>query len=305
MSAPAFQFYPDDFLGGTMILSQDEVGAYIRLLCHQWSRGSLPVDPAKLRRLAGGPVSEEVLAKFVKGDDGQLRNERMEKVRAEVMRFREAQRTKGLKSAAARLNGNHGSTAVQPRFTSGCAPVATGREPAGQPDGQPQANSPDSRLQTPDSKGVEAKPLGDSLTKPAAFEEALNHPKTETEVAAHFERMGADYTPAEIHEAWLGFEATAQEGQWVWGRRLTPVTDWRSAFELRLSSQRERKKTAPGTGAGPAPLSTSMRVIALRNDVADMEGALRTFAEGPARKRLQARLDEKIRELEQLQAGEE
>jgi uncharacterized protein YdaU (DUF1376 family) len=32
---PAFQFYADDFLGGTIDLTTEEVGAYIRLLCFQ------------------------------------------------------------------------------------------------------------------------------------------------------------------------------------------------------------------------------------------------------------------------------
>ena len=42
--APAFMFYADDFLAGTLEMSQEEVGQYIRLLCHQWNRGSIPVE---------------------------------------------------------------------------------------------------------------------------------------------------------------------------------------------------------------------------------------------------------------------
>ena len=297
MSAPAFQFYPDDFLGGTMILSQDEVGAYIRLLCHQWTRGALPADPAKLRRLAGGPVSEEVLAKFDKGEDGQLRNGRMEAVRAKLQHFQTLQREKGLKSAAARKHPANGSTAVQPRFLNGGLSVPTEAQPGELPEGQPPTNSPVSSLQSP-NKGV-ANPLGSSLTTPP-FEGAWNHPAEEAEVVRHFERMGADYTADEIHEAWLGFQATATEdGQWTWGRQGRPLSDWRAAFELRLSSQRALKKTAPAGGA--KTMSVSMRVIALRNDVAELQSALQTLAEGPARKRLQVKLDRKIRELEDLE----
>ena len=111
--APAFQFYADDFLAGTLDLSQAEVGAYIRLLCHQWNRGSIPVD---------------VLAKFRLHEDGTLKNERLEAVRAASDAFRDKQAEKGRKSAEKRANmANRGSTAVQP---------------GGQPNGQPEANSP-------------------------------------------------------------------------------------------------------------------------------------------------------------------
>ena len=37
--APAFQFYADDFLAGTMTMTNEERGAYISLLCLQWSKG--------------------------------------------------------------------------------------------------------------------------------------------------------------------------------------------------------------------------------------------------------------------------
>lgn len=44
MNPPAFQFYPDDFLAGTMHFTDAEAGLYIRLLCVQWSKGQLPCD---------------------------------------------------------------------------------------------------------------------------------------------------------------------------------------------------------------------------------------------------------------------
>jgi len=126
--APAFQFYADDFLAGTLELSQAEVGAYIRLLCHQWNRGSIPVEPEKQQRLAGGSVSVDVLAKFRLHDDGTLKNDRLESVRAASDAFRDKQAEKGRKSAEKRANMvNRGSTVVQPDS---------------QPDSQPDANSP-------------------------------------------------------------------------------------------------------------------------------------------------------------------
>ena len=72
--APAFQFYADDFLAGTLEMSQEEVGQFIRLLCHQWNRGSIPVETEKQQRLTGGCVSVDVLVKFRLCEDGLLRN---------------------------------------------------------------------------------------------------------------------------------------------------------------------------------------------------------------------------------------
>lgn len=117
--APAFMFYADDFLAGTLEMSQEEVGQYIRLLCHQWNRGSIPVETEKQQRLTGGCVSVDVLAKFQLCEDGQLRNERLEAVRSERDRFLQQQSEKGRKSAESRR----------------LKPTAV------QPDGQPELNS--------------------------------------------------------------------------------------------------------------------------------------------------------------------
>lgn len=116
---PAFQFYADDFLAGVADMTQAEVGAYILLLCHQWNRGSAPVEPERQQLLAKGPVTDHVISKFEKQVDGSLKNERMEKERDKQAQYREKQRVKGVNSgesrrAAAEHRLNCGSTAVQP-----------------------------------------------------------------------------------------------------------------------------------------------------------------------------------------------
>lgn len=129
---PAFQFYPDDFLGGVADMTQAEVGAYILLLCQQWNRGSIPVEPGRQQMIAKGAVSDHVRSKFKPGPDGLLRNERLEIERKKYADFREMQRQKGILSAQSRASArqpqlNHGSTTVQP---------------SGEPHGQPKGNSP-------------------------------------------------------------------------------------------------------------------------------------------------------------------
>ena len=138
MKPPAFQFYPDDFIGGTCDLSAEEVGAYIRLLCYQWSRGGIPDDPLKLARIAGANVTPDTLQKFPDG-----KNARLEFEREKQAEYRAKQSAKGQASAKARFN--RGSTVVQP---------------SGEPQWQPEANSPSpspspSLFPIPDSKPLE------------------------------------------------------------------------------------------------------------------------------------------------------
>ena len=42
--SPAFQFYPADFLSDSkvILMSNEEVGCYIKLICHGWLEGSIP-----------------------------------------------------------------------------------------------------------------------------------------------------------------------------------------------------------------------------------------------------------------------
>jgi uncharacterized protein YdaU (DUF1376 family) len=95
--SPAFQFYAENFLGGTADMSAEEVGMYIRLLCHQWHRGGLPDDDKKLLLLSGGKKSAlvEVKKKFFVDEDGLLKNRRLEATREEQKQYREAKSVAG------------------------------------------------------------------------------------------------------------------------------------------------------------------------------------------------------------------
>jgi uncharacterized protein YdaU (DUF1376 family) len=120
MKAPAFQFYADDFIGGTVVFSAEDVGAYMRLLCYQWGNGAIPDRKELVDRIAGCVVGPDVMAKFPDG-----RNARMEREREKQAEYRAQQSAKGKASAQARFN--RGSTVVQP---------------SGEPEGQPKVNSP-------------------------------------------------------------------------------------------------------------------------------------------------------------------
>jgi uncharacterized protein YdaU (DUF1376 family) len=100
MKPPAFQFYADDFLAGVADMTQAEVGAYILLLCHQWSRGEIPADPARAALIAKGDVPAHVIEKFPGG-----KNERLERERQKQADYRAAQADRGKSGADKRWNG--------------------------------------------------------------------------------------------------------------------------------------------------------------------------------------------------------
>ena len=90
--APAFQFYADDFLAGTLEMSQEEVGQFIRLLCHQWNRGSLSESDFARVCIGMPPHSQRICqSKFQIDADGNFRNPRMETEREKQGQYRQKQ----------------------------------------------------------------------------------------------------------------------------------------------------------------------------------------------------------------------
>ena len=67
---PSFQFYPRDFLASESVslMSREDVGAYILLLCHCWAGEdcSLPEDKSALSTLSRGDGSshDEAIARL-------------------------------------------------------------------------------------------------------------------------------------------------------------------------------------------------------------------------------------------------
>lgn len=144
MNPPAFQFYVSNFIEGTAHMSDSEVGLFVRLLCAQWSRGSLPAADSELARFSHGSTTTAtdlvmVKEKFEIGADGKLRNARMEAERKKQSDYREAQSEKGKLSAAIRANRK--ATELEPNGNNGST------EP--HPSVEPEGNSLNSKLHTP------------------------------------------------------------------------------------------------------------------------------------------------------------
>jgi len=107
--APAFQFYPRDFLtdGNVAAMSLQEVGAYIRLLCLCWQEQSLPTDPARLARMVGAPLPAfqklwPAVRTCFQEVDGRLVHPRLEKEREKQRVRREHLSLNGQKGASHR-----------------------------------------------------------------------------------------------------------------------------------------------------------------------------------------------------------
>lgn len=76
--AIAFNFYSSDFLTGTLFMSDDEVGKYIRLMCTQHQHGHLDID--QMQVICKGPVPPKLMAKYVQDEEGKYYNVKLEEV---------------------------------------------------------------------------------------------------------------------------------------------------------------------------------------------------------------------------------
>ena len=125
--SPAFQFYPQDFLVGTAMLSAEETGAYIRLLCYQWTNDGLPNDKAILARIAGcdGNAIASVWDKFGICQDGKLRNTRLESIRVKQNEYRAKQKANSEKRWKNEENGKVGIPTDIPSHQSGISQQAS------------------------------------------------------------------------------------------------------------------------------------------------------------------------------------
>lgn len=159
MKSPSFQFYPDNFIEGTFDMTDAEVGLYMRLLCAQWSRGALPNDDKGLLRFSRGGTARTlscVKAKFVLGDDGMLRNQKLEKVRADLATFRARQAVNGMKGGRPKPKPNPDETQALTQTHSQTEPKKTPPTPTPSPTPPKGEGKPPSSASPPTGTGVSA-----------------------------------------------------------------------------------------------------------------------------------------------------
>lgn len=114
---PWMPLYVDDLISSTADMSPDEFGAYVRLLCHCWSRGPLPINDTVICRIAGCRLAvwRSISGRFsaVTRDDGSpgLSQTRLESERFKRQRFTEERAESGRRGAASRWHGRANGTA--------------------------------------------------------------------------------------------------------------------------------------------------------------------------------------------------
>lgn len=143
--APAVQLYAQDFLDGTKFMSNAEVGLYIRMLCEQVDKGSVPDNVELFTRPWGADCKKvwaAVRSKFVEGSQpGTIVNERMAQAIADRDAFRARQKAKSDLAIAARTGKKSGSPTDIPTGQPAGDPLGDGvihtvrKERAKSPDG--------------------------------------------------------------------------------------------------------------------------------------------------------------------------
>lgn len=175
-------------------MTNEEVGAYIRLLCHQWNRGGLDADEDRISRMAGAmpvPSLGYVLAKFLPCPDGKLRNIRLEMEREKQTAFRAQQAEKGKKGAEKRWNDSRSHNPAMP------VPSPNHSSPSPSPSPVSILHSPSSNLQTIPhaSHSGEALKLQPPESKPPKPKREPK-PKAESTADARFKPFVAAYSDA-------------------------------------------------------------------------------------------------------------
>jgi len=196
--SPAFQLYVDDLLGSGTVqaASTEEIGAYVLLMCHDWTEGGFVFDERRLANVCRLSVARirlawaHLSAKFPERE-GRRYNPRLERERQKQAEWMARASEKGRKGASARWQGQ-------------CPDDATGIEepmPSTMPgDGIPVSRFPVTTTALPDdAQPTEAERIvRDSLQTPEyvqAFERLLRGAQKPGSLAASIRGFG----PGGIH----------------------------------------------------------------------------------------------------------
>lgn len=86
---PAFLFYPNDYIGGTMGMTFEEKGAYIELLMMQFNRGHMT---SHMIGQTVGQLWDKLQDKFIQDDEGLWYNERLQDEQIARQKFTNSRR---------------------------------------------------------------------------------------------------------------------------------------------------------------------------------------------------------------------
>lgn len=222
MKAPAFQFYPDDFIGGTVMFTAEEVGAYMRLLCFQWGNGSIPDRKDLIDRIAGCSVSQDVLDKFVDG-----KQPRLEIVRTKMLDFKEACSQAG-KKGGGRPPLPEDKRLVKGTFTGPLADLSVSNKgqinsPSPSPTPSPTIPPAEEERKAPAPPDDDDEDLPEDPPPPPPPKRFT--PPTEAEWLAYAATLNPAWPADDAAGAWTHYQANG----WKVGR--VAMKDWQSAAQ--------------------------------------------------------------------------
>lgn len=127
---PAFQFYPDDWLSSAdvTLLTLEQEGIYIRLICYCWREGSIPGNPEVLAGLIGKGATSELMAQLLHmfepdpKNASRLIHARLEKERKKQRQYRKEKSKAGKNGAKSRW-ANKKQKMAEPSKENGTAIV--------------------------------------------------------------------------------------------------------------------------------------------------------------------------------------
>lgn len=213
--APAFQFYPKDFLSDSNVLrmSMEARGIYITLLSLAWLDGAVPVDPTELARLVNLP--DKQFAKVwpsirvcFQERDGQLVQPRLEAERAKQADFRRRQSDRGSRGADQRWR-KHDASMAEASSSDGAGNAQAMLVDSSSVFSLPSASTPNPLAGAVD--GGTTKPKVPPMPESIVVDEAL-----------------ADQASAFL-EKWQDVYANARYGAFY---QFVPGRDWPKALDL-------------------------------------------------------------------------
>lgn len=163
--SPAFQFYPKDFLADekVRVMTLQERGAYVTLLCLCWLEGTLPVDMGRLARLCGVPTATfqrlwpalEACFRVHSERPDRLIQPRLERERRRQATFASEQSERGKRGAAKRWQKDSAAINLPSSEDGGAmiSPMADYSSPSSSPSSSPDSSQKRERAREPLNDG--------------------------------------------------------------------------------------------------------------------------------------------------------
>lgn len=235
-----FPFFLRDFDDGTKEMTNEDVGAYLRLLFYQWHYGSIPADRERASRVTGERFSDAtwamLQAKFVPDPSvpaDRLINKRMQAERAE------AEERFARRSEANRRNGQRGGLERGRRLRTLGAPASERVASDSLANGQRSGSGSEANAQRMRSTAKKEDKTKDTTTEVSGTSE-VSGPKSGR--ARRQRRVPDEWRIEEKLAAWIKeqFPKVATDVLTAWTKRQlqkfrnhefnSPRSDWDATF---------------------------------------------------------------------------